>query len=569
MRYVWYTEQDILPMKTRGQIPLIVKFLVGIAGTLTAALLAAFFVLAQQQERLIMAQIEREARVLFRQVVITRAWIADHGGVFIEKLPGMQQSPYLQDDQITGQNGKKYLLKTPAMITKELSRYAEEQGLYWFHITSLKLTNPGNAPDAFERKALDGFEHNSEEELFTVEKVNQKPFLRYIAPLYIEEGCLKCHSHQGYKVGDVRGAISITLPIEKTYSEIGKNRRDMAIAGALTVVTLAGVLFFMIRKLVLTPTRRLKSSIHAFSAGNYAPEDIIATGDEFEELSRSFAEMAQTISTYHDSLNDKIRAATGDLAETNSRLREANRLLHEADMRKSDFVARASHELRTPLTSIKGAMDYISTRMATLSQIEKQSESVDDLMVFFELVRKNADRLIRMVNDMLDIERIEMGVSELHLGETDLAGLVDEVLASFSLEAEQRRIVFERTGCDSLPLCIDEDRIRQVLINLLSNALKYAPDDSRIQVKLNADGTTVWLEVADFGPGIPEEERARIFDRFYRVGGKEGTGLGLAVCKSIVEAHGGAVTAIPNLPNGARLVCTFPLHRVCGTIEHP
>lgn len=554
-------------METPIKVPLVVKFLVGIAGTLAAALIAVFFFLAQQQERLIMAQIEREARVLFRQVVITRAWIADHGGVFIEKLPNMKRSPYLRDDEISDQSGKKYLLKTPAMITKELSRYAEDQGLYWFHITSLKLTNPENAPDDFERKALAGFEQNGANELFTVEKANRKPFLRYIAPLYIEEGCLKCHSHQGYRVGDVRGAISITLPVEKTYAEIGQTRRTMAIAGGLMVLTLAGVLFFMIRKLVLTPTRRMQSSIQAFSEGKFEQNSVIATGDEFEELSAAFAEMARTIDDYHTSLNDKIRAATSNLAETNAKLREANVLLHEADMRKSDFVARASHELRTPLTSIKGAMDYISTRMTALAQSGESPDSVEDILVFFELIKKNTERLIRMVNDMLDIERIEMGVSELHLAETDLAGLVDEVLASFSLEAEQRTITFERLGKDSLPLCIDEDRIRQVLINLLSNALKYAPDKSCIQVSLDADDTVVRIEVADSGPGIPEEERSRIFNRFYRLGDKEGTGLGLAVCKSIIEAHGGEIGVVSNVPFGASFVCTFPFRRACGTIE--
>lgn len=553
-------------MNVPAKIPLIFKFLVGIAGTLTAALIAVFFFLAEQHERLIMAQIEREARVLFRQVVITRAWIADHGGVFIEKLPDMKRSPYLKDDEISDRSGRKYLLKTPAMITKELSRYAEDQGLYWFHITSLKLTNPENAPDEFERKALERFEKNEANELFTVERTDKKPFLRYIAPLYIEEGCLRCHAHQGYRIGNVRGAISITLPIEKTYAEIGQNRRDMAIAGVLTVLMLAGVLFIMIRKLVLTPTRRLQSSIKAFSDGRYEQGGVVATGDEFEELSRSFAEMADTIGSYHTSLNEKILAATRDLAETNAKLQDANVLLHEADMRKSDFVARASHELRTPLTSIKGAMDYIATRLATISQSGKQPDSVEDLLVFFELIKKNTERLIRMVNDMLDIERIEMGVSELHLSETDLASLVDEVLASFSLEAEQRRITFERSGKESLPLCVDEDRIRQVLINLVSNALKYSPVGSIIQVTLDADATAVRVEVADSGPGIPDDERLRIFERFYRLGDREGTGLGLAVCKSIVEAHGGEISVIANNPSGARFICTFPLHRSCGTI---
>lgn len=538
-------------MLSRFQIPLVVKFLIGIAGTLTAALLVSFFVLAQQQERLIMGQIEREARVLFKQVVITRAWIADHGGVFIEKLPGMKRSPYLADDEISDRGGKQYLLKTPAMITKELSRYAQEQGLYWFHITSLKLTNPENAPDDFERAAIASFERGDAQELFSVQKVDRKPFLRYIAPLYVEDGCMRCHQHQGYRIGDIRGAISITIPIEKTWQEIAVSKRNMALAGVLTVLALAGVLFFMIKRLVLTPTQRIKTSIHEFSTGNYAQNNVLKTGDEFEELSRAFSEMAGTINGYHDSLNDKIQTATKDIADTNEKLLEANRLLHEANQRKSDFVARASHELRTPLTSIKGAMDYIATRLTAHAESGGSAAAVEDLLVFFELIRKNADRLIRMVNDMLDIERIEIGASELHFNETDLGGLVDEVIAYFYVESGERGITYARTGDASVPLCADEDRIRQVLINLFSNAMKYAPDGSRIDVRLSTEAEHASVTVCDQGPGIPDAERDRIFDRFYRVGDKEGSGLGLAVCKSIVEAHGGAISATDNPDGGA------------------
>ncbi|HMK44309.1 MAG TPA: ATP-binding protein [Dissulfurispiraceae bacterium] len=556
-------------MGFRFQIPLVVKFLIGIAGTLTAALLVSFIVLSQQQERLIMGQIEREARVLFKQVVITRAWIADHGGVFIEKLPGMKRSRYLADDEISDRFGKKYLLKTPAMITKELSRYAEEQGLYWFHITSLKLTNPENAPDDFERAAIGAFERGEASELFTVEIADKKPFLRYVAPLYVEEGCLRCHRQQGYKIGDIRGAISITLPIEKTLHEIDVSRRNMILAGIFIVSALAGVLFFMMKRLVLTPTQKINTSIREFSAGIYPPHTALQTGDEFEELSCAFSEMAGTIKDHHNSLNDKIRSATHDIAETNEKLLEANRLLQDANQRKSDFVARASHELRTPLTSIKGAMDYISTRLATRIASPDKREALEDLAVFFELIRKNADRLIRMVNDMLDIERIELGASELHFVETDLGGLIDEVVATFYVDAEQRHIVFERTGEESMPVCADEDRIRQVLINLFSNALKYSPDDGRIGVHLSCDDEYIMVGVTDQGPGVPEEERERIFDRFYRIGEKEGTGLGLAVCKSIVEAHGGRITVSGNVPAGACFQFTLPRRSAYCKINEP
>jgi hypothetical protein len=168
------------------RLPLLAKFIIGVSGILIVALGISFAIIAYRQEALIMGQVEREARVLFRQVVITRKWIADHGGVYIEKMPWMKTSPYLKDAEFTGAGGRRYLIKTPAMVTKELSHYAGEQGLYWFHITSLKLTNPENAPDEFERAAIRDFEERKYTESFGLETINKSKFLRYIAPLYIE-----------------------------------------------------------------------------------------------------------------------------------------------------------------------------------------------------------------------------------------------------------------------------------------------------------------------------------------------------------------------------------------------
>jgi signal transduction histidine kinase len=555
-------------MKLSGySMSLFTKFIAGVSFILVIALGISFTVLAYRQEAMIMGQVEREARVLFRQVVITRKWIADHGGVYIEKMPWMKPSPYLNGSEFRDISGKRYLIKTPAMVTKELSQYAGEQGLYWFHITSLKLTNPENAPDEFEKRAIRDFEDKKYAELFAVETIDRSKFLRYIAPLYFEESCLRCHSHQGYLVGDVRGAISITIPVDKTLDEISGNRQFMLISGVLTVLIMIAGLFIMINRLVLSPARRLKKSMHEFSGGNYVSGDLIRSGDEFEDLSRSFAAMARTISGHHTTLNEKVRSATKELAEANERMIETNRLLQEISQRKSDFIAGASHELRTPLTTIKGAMDYISTRMASHLQDDSPRKSMDDLQVFFELIKKNAERMIRMINDMLDIERIETGQSELHFSGTDLAALVDEVITYFQPDSEKRKVVIERVGTEPVLLCADEDRIRQVLINLVSNALKYAPDSSRITVKLEQAGPVVTSSVCDEGPGIPEDEHSRIFEKFYRCGDREGAGLGLAVCRSIVEAHKGRIFASDNHPKGACV--TFSLPREQAYCEEP
>jgi len=541
------------------QFSLSFKFITGCCLTLLFSLGAIFYLFNQRQEQLIIRQAENEARAIFRQIVLMRRWIADHGGVFVEQLPRAAPSPYLSDPEIQDRQGRRYTRKTPAMVTKELAIYSREQGLFWFHITSLKLTNPENAPDPFERQALLAFEQEDLREFTSIETINRQAYLRYISPLYVEEACLQCHVKQGYKLGDVRGAISVSLPMDKTFAEASRNRHRMFVSMLLVVGVLSGAMILMMRQLVLSPMKLLANSIKEFSRGNYQAGEILPTGDEFEDLSRAFAEMAEQISGYHHDLQGRIREATADLAETNRKLLEANRLLAVVSERKSDFITRASHELRTPLTSIKGAMEYITARLERLSPQETGGEPLEDLCEFFQLINKNADRLIGMVNTMLDLEKIEAGsISALKTGRFALPRLIRETTAGFAGLAGKKQVAIKTGLGQGLELMADEERIRQVLTNLLANALKFAPENSAITVRAFREGDEAVVEVQDEGPGIPVAEREKIFDKFYKLGNKEGSGLGLAICRSIIAAHGGSIGVADKQP-GACLYFRLPI----------
>jgi signal transduction histidine kinase len=531
------------------------KFVVGCSLILLTALSATFYVINERQERLIIRQVENEARAIFHQIMIMRKWIADHGGVFVEKLPWKSTSSHISLPGIIDQEGRHYVRETPAMVTKELGKYAREEGLYWFHITSLHLINPENAPDHFERQAMLAFEQNGLDELITIETIEEQAYLRYISPLYVENTCLQCHADQGYATGDIRGAISVTIPLSKTFEEALMNRRGMFASMLFVVAVLSGAMIFMMRRLVLNPMKKLSASIQRFSEGSYETGGILQTGDEFEDLSRAFAQMAGRLTEHHEGLQDKIKAATLDLETTNLKLLDANHLLSISNERKSDFIARASHELRTPLTSIKGSMEYVTARLARVSTESAGVCHRDELLEFFELIQKNTDRLIRMVNTMLDIERIEMGASgALHFSDIDLAEVINESVTYFLYAAAGKDVHVTTCVPDTLPVRGDEDRIRQVLTNILANGVKFAPEHSTITVRALREEKTVLVEVSDEGPGIPATERERIFEKFYKVGNKEGSGLGLAICRSIIEAHGGTIGITEHDGGGA---CVF------------
>jgi signal transduction histidine kinase len=519
------------------KISLSLKFVIGIAIVLAVTTGSSIYFINKNHEKLVIEQIDQQARALFRQIVLTRKWIADHGGVFVEKFPWKEPSPYLAEPEIVDTHGKKYIKQSPAMVTKELSKYAKEQGLYWFHITSLKLINPENAPDEFERTALNEFETKGTKEATKVEKVNSSHFYRYIAPLYVEETCLKCHLHQGYQTGDVRGAISVTVPMDSALEMISSGRRDLIVASIVTIGILMIVLFIMMKELVIRPVDELKTSIGDFSKGRESQTSTVSTGDELEDLSNSFVEMSQTLTEYHEDLENKVQKAT-------RRLEEANIKLMELNEKKSDFIAKISHELRTPMTSIKGAMDYISVKLS------RNSRDSGELTEFLDVIRNNADRLVRLVNDTLDLERIESGMFDLHYSHVDILSLIKDVAINFQSIAGEKNITFKIVADPAKLVDADEDRIRQVLINLVSNALKYGPDNSEIQMSVTQSEDFVTVYIKDEGPGIPDEIRGKIFDKFYTIGKRYGTGLGLAICKGIVDAHGGEINVSSNAGTG-------------------
>lgn len=552
-------------MTSRIKLGIITKLLIVTGMVLVLTMGILFYMLIQKQERLIMDQVRNEARSLFRQVVITRRWIADHGGIFVERLPWVRPNPYLaeinKETEVIDRRGRRLVRENPAMVTKELSRYARERGLFWFNITSLKPLNPDNSPDNFEREALRLFESRDINEYSAIQKIDNLRYFRYISPLYVETPCLDCHLKQGYRIGDVRGAISITIPVEDLFIEMRKNRINMVLVAVMVTLMLFFTTYVTMKRFILSPLSRLNRSIRNFAAGDDSFKTLISSGDEIEELSRTFTEMARSLSAYHTCLEDKIKAAVEDLEKTNKKLTEVNRELIEINNRKSDFVAKVSHELRTPLTSIKGAMDYISTRLRAM--IEKSSVSdmdlqqLSDLFTFFEIIKKNSDRLIRLVNDILEIERLEQGKAELHCTEVDISVLIDEVIMALHSTAIQKEIAINKEIAPNV-IMADEDRIRQVLINLLSNAIKFSPEGSEVMIKTVPSDDCLMVIVKDNGPGISPEEQERIFDKFYKKGSKEGTGLGLAISKGIIEAHGGIIGVISDGSKGASFYFKLP-----------
>ncbi|MDH4162318.1 MAG: diguanylate cyclase [Nitrospirota bacterium] len=223
-------------------------FMVTVSLVITLALSAVFLGMAIRTRQLISEENVVRARSLFNSIILAREWNAHYGGVFVEKKAGVSSNPYLRNPDIRTSDGKTYTKRNPALMTREISELAARKGLFTFHITSLKPLNPANTADAFEQSALKNFETGSAEQFMT-DRAGGALF-RYMAPLFVERPCLQCHEHQGYRIGDVRGGISVSFDVQDVAAKIRNNTLAIIFFSFLTILSLLGLIYYFSMRLI-------------------------------------------------------------------------------------------------------------------------------------------------------------------------------------------------------------------------------------------------------------------------------------------------------------------------------
>ena len=239
----------------------------------------------------------------------------------------------------------------------------------------------------------------------------------------------------------------------------------------------------------------------------------------------------------------------------------------EVDRMKSEFIATVSHELRTPMTSIKGSLGLVLGGAT--------GEIPEDAKELLSIAQNNTDRLIRLINDILDISRLEAGKMEIRPQPLSVAEAVHRSILEIQAVADQRRVTINTRLPEDLPRVLaDADRLEQVLVNLLSNAIKFSNPGMQVTITAGRDDRYVWIRVEDQGIGIPPEHRERIFEKFHRVDNAStrrtgGTGLGLAICKAIVEEHGGRIWVESEVGKGSAFTFTLPAEPALSRAQVP
>ena len=401
----------------------------------------------------------------------------------------------------------------------------------------------------------------------------------YVRVFRATANCISCHKPQGsarpFSLNETIGTVLISL--RGVGSEISRtvlmNRIWVSVAGLIGGIGAIVVFYWITQRVILRPIRQLRAIANNVSEGNLDIRSAISTGDEYEKLANAFNNMLDGLQATQDKLreaNKQLDAKIAELSERNIELFKANKV-------KSEFLANISHEFRTPLNAILGFAQVLREKPSAAGGLNK-----DKAQKYAENIIASGNSLLSMINDLLDLAKTQAGKMELHIEKTSIQQLFEGLAASFSLMAERKRVKIKWQVDSDIPLLTtDVGKVRQILYNFLSNAVKFTPQRGTIEIRAGAPSenppyVTKWesdkmavenmvrIAVSDTGCGIAESDREKIFEKFRQVDGSltrqsTGTGLGLAISTELAAMLAGSVGLESEVGKGSAFWLDIPI----------
>ncbi len=500
------------------------RFLFG--GGLLILIVGSFAFYGSRTESLIDEQLKTTGQMLIQPIIALKHWQ-------VEELTGAVSKEETKDLEEGIMQGFRYAIREPGV-------------------------DSGRPKDAEGHQAMDRLQRGENEILRHLEADDQdnEDRYQYYGAVRAAASCVECH--KGHQAGDLLAMVEVTFPAKRIEKKKAENNAILLATAIATAFLAMVAAYAIVRYVIVKPVLHLKDVSDQIARGNLDLRADIRTGDEFEELSHAFNRMLRHLVAVQEELrqvNGSLDAKVDELAQANMRLFEVNNL-------KNDFLTTMSHELRTPLNSILGFSDVL----AGSSNINDKQKR------YLQNIQTSGKDLLTMINDILDLAKIESGKMEVRLTEFDVSESVEHLVGMLSPQAEKKNIDLSWEVDPELPLLRqDEGKLRQIIYNLLSNAIKFTPEGGRVQIAAVADDDQMELIVDDTGVGIPLEDQETIFEKFRQgnttPGGNNaltrefaGTGLGLSIVKELSKLLGGEVSLQSELGKGSRFVVCVPVY---------
>lgn len=543
-----------------GKLRLTSMFLVLLVALFAASIIANYYWTASTMRKQMENELVEKAQVLSQQMDAVWTFMSANQ----EQL-----------EQIAYTETGSYMGLHCAIVGRSVGLIFSQETNYTTRFVNFNPRNKSDSPDQFETDALNTFlSDRSIQEYYSFSTFDGQEVFRYSAPMKIQENCLSCHGEpageiditgykkEGWKIGDVGGAISVIIPLD-IYMQNEKDTilQSLLFFGMLLMI-FAFCIWFALSYLVTRPLHRIQTGVQQVQRGDLnmrlSPAE---SSREVSDLVHEFNSMSHELATIYNDLESQVRDRTLQLSAANkllenqrAQLEDINKRLIDENRYKSDFLAMMSHELRTPLTSII-AFSRLLNKKATL-QKDKDFSSVSSE------IEANSQLLLTIINDILDMSRIDAGKAELNLEVVDFGDLISSVEAFMRPMANLQGIAVGYSVESDVPLAFaDFDKLHHILVNLISNAVKFTAEDGCVQVSVTYDAETdeIALSVKDTGIGIDKANQVEIFERFRQIDSSvsrkyNGTGLGLALVKEYAEMHGGSASVLSEVGKGSIFV---------------
>jgi signal transduction histidine kinase len=533
--------------------------------------------------------LERKCRFLFGVclLVLITASFSWYGAV-TERLVREQNrtTGRFLVDQVLNEEHFEAMLPAPQQnqidIYKQVNKNVSKQSYEKKFIFPPGSTVKGPPHEVFEFSLLDRFMKGRPADLapheqeYAEQVVDDKKFYEYYQAVRADDLCIVCHldsvrrdlatgnlggsSEPGavpLAKGDLMAIVMVKFSNDRTQGKLAENRAILVATAIITAFLAMMASYVIVRYVIVKPLRHLRDVSDAISHGNVNLRAEIHTGDEFEGLALAFNRMLRHLV----SVQEELRQVNGSLDGKVDELAQANMRLYEMNRIKSEFLATMSHELRTPLNSILG-----------FSEVLKGIDALDEKQKrYVQNIQKSGRTLLDMINDILDLAKIESGKMDVRLSDFRVEQVVVAQCDMARPLTEKKNIDLEaQIEPDLPPLHQDQARVQQVLNNLLSNAIKFTPEGGRIKIVARRDDRDLLaLQVMDTGVGIAEEDQQSIFEKFRqgRTGQPSGdamtreysgTGLGLSIVKELCKLLGGEVSVESVLGKGSTFTVRLP-----------
>ncbi|MBN2588574.1 MAG: HAMP domain-containing histidine kinase [Sedimentisphaerales bacterium] len=402
-------------------------------------------------------------------------------------------------------------------------------------------------------------EDESQNDIIKYQKNEDVTYCNYVRFLRASDNCMSCHNEQEpastFLQNELIGALITYHPISEYTITNLLNWVWLTVAGLIAGTGAIITFYWITQRVILRPIRQLRGMVNNVAEGNLDIRSMIKTGDEYERLADAFNHMLDGL----QEAQEKLRNANVQLDAKISELSQRNIELFKANKIKSEFLANVSHEFRTPLNAILGFAQVLREKPLTLTK-DKAERYADNIIT-------GGNRLLNMINDLLELAKTRAGKIELHIEKASIPQLIESAVSSFSLETMKKEILVTTLVEENLPFLVsDAGKVQQIIYNFLSNAVKFTPKNGKIEINtsLKKDGKILCIAVTDNGCGIEDEDKEKIFEKFVTADSSltresSGTGLGLAISSELASLLAGKVGVESKIGEGSTFWLEIPI----------